>query len=177
MAGPAVTTLPPRLQHERLRPAALRGALLLPVHRVRQHSGGEGGPAALLAEGRLLLRVRVRRALACSPNAARQGPEGGVRRPRPLGGGFTWDSFVGIMVADTRWDPPPGVHGSAWCVVEEGPSVGTVTGVRDMRAGVCAASRAGRRARRETQTEHTLQTRSPAASDPAAGAPEPRGAG
>lgn len=48
--------LPP-LQHERLRPSALRGALLLPVHRVRQRGGGEGGPAALLAEGRLLLRV------------------------------------------------------------------------------------------------------------------------
>lgn len=48
---------PPPPQHERLRPAALRGALLLPVHRVRQRGGGEGGPAALLAEGRLLLRV------------------------------------------------------------------------------------------------------------------------
>lgn len=48
------------LQRERVRPAAVRGALLLPVHRVCEHGGGKGGPAALLAEGRLLLRVRGR---------------------------------------------------------------------------------------------------------------------
>ncbi|TKC51745.1 hypothetical protein EI555_013319, partial [Monodon monoceros] len=42
--------------HECVRPAAVRGALLLPVHRVCEHGGGKGGPAALLAEGRLLLR-------------------------------------------------------------------------------------------------------------------------
>lgn len=54
----AAFLLPWSLQHECLHLVAVRGALLLPVHRVCKHGGGEGGPAALLAEGCLLLRVR-----------------------------------------------------------------------------------------------------------------------
>lgn len=67
-------------QHKRLRPAALRGALLLPVHRVCEHGGGDGGPAALLAEGGLLLRVRAagRDAGGCGLEGPQLGdPKGG----------------------------------------------------------------------------------------------------
>ena len=61
-AWPGVSLLlSPALQHERLCPAAVRGALLLPVHGVCERRGSQGRPAALLAEGRLLLRVRGRR--------------------------------------------------------------------------------------------------------------------
>lgn len=103
---------PPALQHERLHPAALRGALLLPVHRVREHRGGEGGPAALLAEGCLLLRVRAREGRASAdleppgpltrfPEA--QGPEGQAMAAGPRGGGVPW---VRRRPGERRAEPP-----------------------------------------------------------------------